>query len=190
MDITKATTLERKDSRGSADNDTLDRIGRRPPTGGGGPPGDDAGGVPRQPGRPAGTAFFSSYKPEQGKYTRLGTFLAGGALVAWGAYFMYERLQVFQGDDWGSLLITTGIPLLVAAALGWLVWWVTYGNRPAGDFMIATEGEMKKVSWSTRREVIGSTKVVILFTFLFALYLFGIDVVFQFVFSALGVLQR
>ena len=71
-----------------------------------------------------------------------------------------------------------------------VLWWVTYTSRKSGDFMIATEGEMKKVSWSTRREIIGSTKVVILFTILFAVYLFVVDVVCVFLFSSIGVLKK
>ena len=42
-----------------------------------------------------------------------------------------------------------------------LTYWVVGVNRKANDFFIATEGEMKKVNWSTRAEVIRSTKVVI-----------------------------
>jgi preprotein translocase subunit SecE len=62
-------------------------------------------------------------------------------------------------------------------------------NRKSSDFMIATEGEMKKVSWSSRREVIGSTKVVILFTIALACFLFVVDLAFQTLFSAIGVLK-
>jgi preprotein translocase subunit SecE len=55
--------------------------------------------------------------------------------------------------------------------------------------MIATEGEMKKVSWSTKNEIIGSTKVVIMFTVLLALVLFVVDLAFQTMFSSIGVLK-
>jgi len=55
--------------------------------------------------------------------------------------------------------------------------------------MIATEGEMKKVSWSTRRELIGSTKVVIMFTIFLAVLLFFVDLGFQELFSRIGVLK-
>ena len=42
-------------------------------------------------------------------------------------------------------------------------------NKPANvDFLIATDSEMKKVNWTSRKELIGSTKVVILFMFLIA----------------------
>ncbi|MEK7731025.1 MAG: preprotein translocase subunit SecE, partial [Planctomycetota bacterium] len=60
----------------------------------------------------------------------------------------------------------------------------------SSDFMIATEGEMKKVSWSSKREIIGSTKVVILFTLLMSLFLFIVDIVFMELFGGMGVLKR
>lgn len=144
---------------------------------------------PRRTARGGSDGFFSAYKPEQGKMTRTGTMVAAGALIAWGAYFLYDRLQVYEGDDWWRLLITIGIPLAFAVGLGALAWRYSFGNPRTGDFMIATEGEMKKVSWSSRREIIGSTKVVILFTFAMALYLFAVDLVFQKLFQWIGVLK-
>ena len=42
-------------------------------------------------------------------------------------------------------------------------------NKPTNvDFLIATDSEMKKVNWTSRKELIGSTKVVIVFMFLIA----------------------
>ncbi|MCD6365227.1 MAG: preprotein translocase subunit SecE [Planctomycetes bacterium] len=65
----------------------------------------------------------------------------------------------------------------------WLV------NRPkTADFLIATESEMKKVSWSSKEEIIGSTKVVIVFTFIMAVILYAVDVLFAFIFSEMGVM--
>ena len=134
--------------------------------------------------------LFKHYKPEQGKATRMGTMVTGGAAIAWGTYFIWDQLQVYQGDDVLSLLITTGIPIAFALMLGSLLWWVSFSSRKSSDFMIATEGEMKKVNWSTRKEIIGSTKVVIMFTVLMALFLFVVDIVFQTAFGAFGVLKR
>jgi len=52
-------------------------------------------------------------------------------------------------------------------------------NRPrVVDFMIAVEAEMKKVNWPSKKEVIGSTWVVILGTLLIALLLFVINFLF------------
>lgn len=137
----------------------------------------------------AGGGLLTQYKPEQGWYTRVCTFIGAGVLVAWGAKFLNDRLKVFEGDEGWRLLITPGIPLLVLVLLGAFAWWFSFVNAKASDFMIATEGEMKKVSWSSRREVVGSTKVVILFTLLFSAFLFLMDVVAQQLFSWIGVLK-
>lgn len=52
-------------------------------------------------------------------------------------------------------------------------------NKPANvDFLIATDSEMKKVNWTSRKELIGSSKVVILFMFFIAAYLFLNDILF------------
>jgi preprotein translocase subunit SecE len=65
-------------------------------------------------------------------------------------------------------------------------WVVNYPSR--ADFMIATESEMKKVSWSSRKEVVGSTKVVIVTTFILAIILFGVDFLFTLIFHGMGIL--
>ena len=74
-------------------------------------------------------------------------------------------------------------------AAGLLLWWVVGVHRKSCDFMIATEGEMKKVSWSSKRELIGSTKVVILFTAALATVLFMVDLIFMVFFNWIGVLR-
>ncbi|NLW87690.1 MAG: preprotein translocase subunit SecE [Planctomycetes bacterium] len=74
----------------------------------------------------------------------------------------------------------------MVAAVAWLTFWIL--NKPsAADFLIATESEMKKVSWSSRKEVIGSTKVVIVTTFIMAALLAGVDLLFILLFSWMGV---
>ena len=57
------------------------------------------------------------------------------------------------------------------------------------DFMVATEGEMKKVNWSTRREIVGSTWVVIALTIAIALLCMFCDGFFAFIFQQMGVLE-
>ncbi len=121
--------------------------------------------------------------------TRLGTFVGAGVLIAWGALFLRDRLDVYSGPGFWRLFVTSGIPLLFAVACGVAAWWVVYVSRKSGDFMIATEGEMKKVNWTSRREIIGSTKVVILITVLLALVMFVVDVLFQLLFTWVGVLK-
>jgi preprotein translocase subunit SecE len=165
---------------------TDDSRGSGPPKGGraGGPRGP----APAAPKR-GERSLFKHYKPEQGKTTRVGTFVGVGGVIAWGAKFLYDRLQLYAGDAWWQLLITTGIPILFVVVAGAVAWWFLFAHRATSDFLIATEGEMKKVSWSSRREIIGSTKVVIMFTVLLAALLFVVDLFFQFVFSGIGVLK-
>ena len=60
----------------------------------------------------------------------------------------------------------------------------------AQEFFRDTAGEMKKVTWPTRNEVVGTTTVVIIATIVFALFLWGCDVVFykaiDFLFTRFG----
>ena len=58
------------------------------------------------------------------------------------------------------------------------------------EFFRDTNSEMKKVTWPTRNEVIGTTGVVIVATIVFALFLWGCDVAFykaiDFLFTKFG----
>jgi preprotein translocase subunit SecE len=79
------------------------------------------------------------------------------------------------------------VPLLLAAGAIYLLFRLVNKERTA-DFLIATEGEMKKVSWSNRREIIGSTKVVIFATLTMAVMLFVVDLIFSWFFEKVGVM--
>lgn len=161
-----------------------------PPDPAGRGPDDGSGGDPRRAGKPESPGgFLTAYKPEQGIYTRRSTFVGLALLIVWGAYFLNDQLSGYQGSEAWRLLVTPGIAIAAAVMMGALAWRLAFVSRKSSDFMIATEGEMKKVSWSTRREVIGSTKVVIVFTALLAILLFSVDVAFQSLFSWLGVLK-
>ena len=127
-------------------------------------------------------SVFQIYKRGQGKYTRTVTFIAGMAIVVIGASVLSDKLQTY-----GNPYIQFGIPTALVVLLGLLMFWIV--NRPrSADFMIVTEGEMKKVSWSSRKEVIGSTKVVIVTTFIMAGILFSVDLFFQLLFQWLGIM--
>lgn len=86
-------------------------------------------------------------------------------------------------------LQATVVGLLILAGTA-LTWWLV-GVRPqTADFLIATDGEMKKVNWSTRREVVGSTWVVISACVLIASGLFIADFLFSSFFDLIGVLEK
>ena len=119
------------------------------------------------------------YKRGQGKYTRITTFLGAmfiavvvaGALTSFLEGYAATRAPVVRFSIPTAVVIGTGLAVL------WLV------NRPkSADFLIATEGEMKKVSWSSKKEIVGSTKVVIITTFILAVVLFAVDIIFVFLF--------
>lgn len=134
--------------------------------------------------------FFEVYKPGQGYYTRLGSGVFFGVLVLWGAQFAFEQMAMFQTDEkpW-TLYLRYGVPVALLVVFGLLLYWILCVNRRAVDFFIATEGEMKKVSWSSRREVIGSTKVVIATVIILGTALFVVDLVFMMFFNWIGVLK-
>lgn len=145
--------------------------------------GSGAGGRTTATGAGEGGGFFSVYKPGQGYYTRLGTALGGALIVILGAHYIYTRLEG------ANPAVQLGIPAIFLAISGAVLFWLAGSNHGSNDFFIATEGEMKKVSWSSRGEVIGSTKVVLAFTAAVAVFLFVIDVLFMLVFSWADVLK-
>ena len=130
-------------------------------------------------------SFFKIYKKGQGKYTRWVTFLSVMLLAAIGAYLMSKFFEGYAVT--ASTYVRYGVPVVVIAGLALLTFWLV--NRPrSADFLIATEGEMKKVSWSSKKEIVGSTKVVIVTTLLMAVLLFAVDVLFAKVFNWIGVI--
>ena len=54
--------------------------------------------------------------------------------------------------------------------------------------LTATDMEMKKVNWSSKREIIGSTWVVVIVAVSIAAILFVVDIFFKELFSAIGIL--
>lgn len=134
--------------------------------------------------------FFEVYKRGQGFYTRLGTALGGGLIILGGVKYLYDQLAVVYDPSrpW-TMYVRYGLPLAFLAAGGLLLYWIVCVWRKSCDFFIATEGEMKKVSWTTWGELVGATKVVIAATLLLAVILFVIDVIFMLFFAWIGVLK-
>ena len=149
---------------------------------------ESQGRLPRAGGPRGKRSFFEIYKPGQGHYTRMGTAIGAGILIAGGGNFLYKNLEVFRSDESWTMLLQVLVPLGVVVGLGLLLYWVVAVNRGTCDFFIATEGEMKKVSWSTRNEIVGSTKVVIVCTLLLGFLLFVVDAAFMNFFRFINVL--
>jgi len=141
------------------------------------------GEAPRRPSpspgaaRPTGSFALRLYKPGQGYYTRICTAIGIGVLSLFGARFIMQELEVFINPLSDMRLpLTYGIPTGFLCLMAVVVYWVAGLSRKANDFFIATEGEMKKVSWSTRQEIIKSTIVVIVTVALLAAFLFFWDI--------------
>lgn len=128
------------------------------------------------------------YKRGQGKYTRLTSAFAGAIIVGFGCMRLYDRLEAVswgiseRAKMWIATMVPTGLFLVLALLIFWLV------NKPSvADFMIAAEGEMKKVSWSSRQEIMVSTSIVIVVVIVMAALLgttdFGFQLFFQWLFS-------
>ncbi len=127
------------------------------------------------------------YKRNQGKYTRGVTAAVVMALGLWMCWSLKNLLVAdILSDSTNGTYIGFAVPLGVFVLLGLLVFKILNRTKSA-DFLIATENEMKKVSWSSTKEVIGSTKVVVVTTFLMAGMLFLVDILFFNIFQFIGI---
>jgi preprotein translocase subunit SecE len=129
---------------------------------------------------------FDIYKRGQGKYTRLCSAFAFGIISALGCLQLYKLLGAM---DFGlspktALWMVTMVPAGILVACGLIIFWLI--NKPSvADFMVAAEGEVKKVSWSSRREVAVSTFVVIVVVIVMAVLLGTTDLFFHWFFGEL-----
>jgi preprotein translocase SecE subunit len=70
--------------------------------------------------------------------------------------------------------ITLTVPVVIFVTACWFAWRVV--NWPTfADFLIATEAEMNKVSWTTRKRLVQDTIVVLVTVFLMTVGLFALD---------------
>jgi preprotein translocase subunit SecE len=117
---------------------------------------------------------LSVYKRGQGKYTRMISAFGGAAIVAIGCLQLYRTLDAADIGLWVETMVPVGLFIALSVLMMWMV------NKPSiADFMISSEGEMKKVNWSTRQEVAVSTIVVISVVIILAVLLGVSDFVLQ-----------
>lgn len=97
-------------------------------------------------------------------------------------------------DTYGGITLLPAVrytvPLLLLFLAVWIAWRIV--NLPTfGDFLIATEGEVNKVSWTTRSRLYQDTLVVLWTVVLMALFLFVVDIAWAKILSSrfIGVLQ-
>jgi preprotein translocase SecE subunit len=129
----------------------------------------------------------AAYKRTQGQRVRRGTILGILVVVGSGIYTMLNHGTLNVSTDWRvAVPFTHGrsivllpdvqftVPLLLAAVGLWLAYCVV--NLPTfADFLIATEAELNKVSWTTRRRLVQDTIVVLTTMLLITGFLFVTD---------------
>jgi preprotein translocase SecE subunit len=146
-----------------------------------------------------------TYKSDQGIWARRvvlgGAFFGGvfGAVSLFG-YLRYSVAEIetvlwlFPGEYlkrnlWEAGL--AGVPLTAALLLSvglflyamYVVWEFMNRHERSVNFLVDTEKEMRKVSWSTKGELRGSSIVVVLAVFFLGVYLFCVDRVLSGVFQ-------
>jgi preprotein translocase SecE subunit len=131
----------------------------------------------------------TAYKRSQGQRVRRGTVLGLLILAGCGIYTLlaHKTLETSSTGNWELAVPFTGgktlillphiqftLPLLLAAGALWLAYRVV--NYPTfADFLIATEAELNKVSWTTRKRLIQDTIVVLTTMILMTVFLFVVD---------------
>ena len=124
-------------------------------------------------------------KPGQGRWVR-GILLASvAALAGFGAASFYRlpsSASLWWVDLWrGSVLgVVLSVKPILFAALGvfgtvTLVAYALANRESWAEFLIETEGEVKKVSWPARKEYLGSALVVVVVITVVSLFLWAAD---------------
>jgi preprotein translocase subunit SecE len=124
------------------------------------------------------------YKRTQGKLLRALTAAGVGLFTLWGLLALSAHLRAEGEGIW----VAYAIPAALGGLAAWIVFRIVNWPRFA-DFLIATEAEMSKVSWSSWPELKRATQVVLVTLFLLALFLLGVDVVWSRMLQMIGVLR-
>jgi preprotein translocase SecE subunit len=123
------------------------------------------------------------------RLTILGVLLVGGSGVyslmfqgllpeSWTITIPFTQKEGAPAGTHEAFTLLPGARYTIPALLMGLTLWIAYRgvNMPTfAEFLIATEAEMNKVSWSSRRKLAQDTVVVLITTVLMALFLLVVD---------------
>jgi len=125
-------------------------------------------------------------RPGLGRAVRLSAFGGIAALTLFGAYALYMAPSInslWWRDIAGpATLFGKSIslkPILFPAAAAFLTVmsgvFLALNREKSADFLIETEGEIKKVSWPARKEFVGSAMIVVLVVAVVSMFLHYVD---------------
>ena len=124
----------------------------------------------------------------QGYWTRMMSVVGFGLVAVLGAIWIWRMLDTVS-LGFPSIYLASGVSVLFLAIVGAALWWFVGWNARSVDFLVATEGEMKKVNWSTKHELVGSTVVVIAVVIIISLFCWLYDFIFSTLFVWMKVLD-
>jgi len=137
-------------------------------------------------------------KPGLGRAVRTTGYLSIAALTAYGAYALYMAPSL--ASPWWQVIAgplslmgkeaSLRPQLFPAVAVFLSVMFVVYqvmNQDRAAEFLIETEGEIKKVSWPARKEYVGSAMIVVLVVAIVSGFLHFVDYYLSRLMQALGV---
>lgn len=123
------------------------------------------------------------YKWGQGKLARRLTGLAVAAIAVLGAWSLQSAFLVDSSDA-----VKYGIPGLICVVGVWVAFRIV-NHAKFAEFLISTESEVEKVHWPDRAHVHRATVVVVVTMLLMGGFLFVCDMLWQYVFTAIGFLE-
>jgi preprotein translocase SecE subunit len=143
----------------------------------------------------------TGYKRSQGQRIRKWTMPGILCLAGCGIYSLLAHHTLQSGPrTWAIPIpytesvipllphVSITLPLVLATLALWLAFRVV--NFPVfADFLIATEAEMNKVSWTTRKRLVQDTVVVLVTVALLTLFLFVVDQGWAWMLTRVGVVQ-
>jgi preprotein translocase subunit SecE len=142
--------------------------------------------------------LLSVYKGDQGRGVRIFAIIGTLVLALWACVNLYDLIsppivppaEVWYDVDFLGIQFPLSWYLIPPAALFVLiavVLWSIAQKPKVAEFLIETEGELKKVSWPARKEWINSSMAVMVVILIFIAYLFAVDTGLSFLFTQLKI---
>ena len=127
-----------------------------------------------------------SYRKNQGRYARMIAFWAVALLLGYGCFRRGGLANVLSRWMTEDAVLIDNFPLvkqlsmstiIVAGILAVTLFILSrILNRPKlADLLIDTEGEMRKVTWPSQKELISNTVVTIIASIMISLFIFATD---------------